>query len=226
MRGVTATGSWRKTAAQVSLAVALVLTANGCGSSARSSDSAATLTKATGTGVTPAAAMPARLHIVFPRAGASTGATVTVRVTVTGATAGAKPLRYLLDDKLARLGATRLTFHELAPGRHRLTVSLATNHGIRAVRLFNVRVPVPTPPVTSTPPAQTSTPPAQTSTPPAHTEMTRETPPPTETQPKTTHTTSAPEPPSRAPEGAIPQGNGGDRDSDNNGGPSDGDGTV
>ena len=64
---------------------------------------------------------------------------------------------------------------------------------------------------------------------PTHTAVT--TPPAQPSQPAPTHTavTTPPAPPTTAPAppaNPIPQGTGGDHDSDNNGGPSDGDGTL
>jgi hypothetical protein len=197
----------------VGVAAAAGLIGGGCGtSSAPSSPTNASLPRATSTTATTVRAVSPRLRILSPREGAVTGSTVTARLALTGeAVIGSVGFRYVLDGRLVRFGTTRLTFHELAPGRHRLVVALATNRSIRATRLFSVQMPRSTP---------------ATSESPVRTEPTREAPAAPETPSQTTRSTSTPTPPPAAPEGAIPQGNGGDHDSDNNGGPSDGDGNV
>jgi hypothetical protein len=124
-----------------------------------------------------------------------------VRVALSGAAAGSDALRYVLDGRLTRRGSRLLTYHDLAPGHHHLLVSLASNRGVHVATVFTVPAP-PSPPV----PAPAPAPPPATMT----------TPPPTAAAP-------APAPP---PVSGIPQGDGGDRDGDNNGGPSDGDGDI
>jgi hypothetical protein len=127
-----------------------------------------------------------------------------VRVAVSGAGGtGADGIRYVLDGLLTRRGSARLTFTDLASGRHRLTVVLVSNGGVRAATVFTVPTPPP-PPAPAAAPASTS-PPAPSAAP-----------------------LSAPAPmtaPAPAPmTSGIPQNNGGDMDGDNNGGVSDGDG--
>lgn len=191
----------------------------GCGSSGQGSTSAATSAPATTTAAAPAVAAPAQLSILTPRANARTGSTVAVHVTVTGAAAGATPrLRYELDRRPGQLGSTRLTLHNLTPGRHRLQVLLSGGRAARATTTFVVRAPTPvvrsapapTTPTVSTPaPATTTTP---TTAPARTTPAPRPAPKPKKTTP--------------APSGGIPQNGGGDGDSDNSGGPSDGDGNL
>jgi hypothetical protein len=216
-RNVLAAGPRSRTGAYVVVALAIAPSMGACGNGMRTVNSAHTLTKPASPRAL-AASVPVRLVIAVPRAGATTGATVTVRVVVTGTAAAPKQLRYVLDGKFTRVGGPRLTFHEVAPGTHELLVSLATNHHIHATRRFVVRAAAPAKPIAPAPERAT--------------EATHETPSTVETPVKTTPshpktpTHSVPAPPPPAPEGAIPQGNGGDGDSDNNGGPSDGDGNV
>ncbi|HEY1457343.1 MAG TPA: hypothetical protein VGF15_02390 [Solirubrobacteraceae bacterium] len=195
------------------------IAASGCGNSTQ------TKTQSTQTPVTarvsttpPRAVVPPaapHLSILSPRAGAHTGSTLTVRVAISGtANTGARRLRYVLDRRLTRLGSARLTFHALAPGRHRLEVFLSGENRGHASTTFTVRAPAP---VANPLPAQAaSTVPAS----PAPTTTTMHTPEPT---------TSSPPPPSRTTppaSGGIPQNGGGDGDGDNSGGPSDGDGNL
>ncbi len=185
----------------------------GCGSSSsppNTAQSAATPAAATTASV--ATAPPPTLRLLAPTRGAHTGTTVTVAVHLTGrAPGGSHVYRYLLDGRESRLGSTHLTFDELAPGPHHLVVTLAHDAGVRAGSFFVVRDPTP---VASAQPAPVMTTPTATS--PSASTSTE----PTRSQP--TATPSAPQPSSAG----IPQGNGGDGDEDNNGGPSDGDGNV
>ena len=195
---------------------AIALGAAGCGGSSyatrSSSPSTATPTTATPTtaAATTATATPARaavappsLRILLPARGALTAATVSVRVVVHRAPAGAQ-LRYVLDSGRPQPARPRFTLNGLAPGRHRLVVFLAADRAVRTATTFDVQPP-PAPVPAATAPVQA--PPTTTPAPP----------PPT-----TTTTTSAPPPPTNP----IPQHNGGDADGDNNGAPSDGDGNV
>jgi hypothetical protein len=145
--------------------------------------------------------------------GAHIASTLTVSVALDGAGGSARRFRYVLDHRLTRFGSAHLTFHDLAPGHHRLEVFLATNGASRATTAFTVHRPAP---VAIPAPAQTT--PMTTSSQPAPTPP----PPPT--------TSEAPPPPKAAspsqPGGGIPQGGGGDGDGDNSGGPSDGDGNI
>jgi hypothetical protein len=126
---------------------------------------------------------------------------VTVRAVVIGAApAHHVLLRYVLDGRRARKGPGHVQFQNLAPGRHRLVVTLAGNVSVKATSSFVVRQPPPAP--ASAPAPAPAPQPAPTPAPaPA----------------------AAPPPP---PSNPIPQNNGGDQDSDNNGGPSDGDGNL
>ena len=171
--------------------------------------------------VASSAPAPPRLRIVSPAAGAHTGAAVIVRVRLSGgALRGAHPIRYVLDGALNKLGTTALTFHEVAPGRHRLVVLLAGDPRVRASRSFTVLAPAPFAQPASAEPAQAAAPAA----------------PPKAPEAQPTHTTTermSTERPSKergspppSGEGGIPQGGGGDGDADNSGGPSDGDGNV
>jgi hypothetical protein len=198
----------------------LIFAASGCGGGTSTIKTPATVTQASNA-PQPAVAAPVRhLSIVSPRAGAHTAATLTVRVKLTGtATNGAQPFRYVLDRRVTRSGSDGLTFHNLAPGRHRLEViwpsaspsHVATTFIVRAPARVVVPVPAQAQPAASTPilPPSTSPPP-------------RTSPP--------TKTTTAPASPQASPpqsNGGIPQGpNAGDGDGDNNGGPSDGDGNL
>ncbi|MFZ1926573.1 MAG: hypothetical protein WAU42_10570 [Solirubrobacteraceae bacterium] len=203
--------------------MALVLAASGCGSSTSRKTSSAAGTSATvaqtsGAGA-PASAPTQHLSILSPRAAAHTASTFTVRVTLSGATNGAQRFRYVLDHRLARSGSARLTFHDLAPGRHRLEVLSAADSTVRASTTFTVRAPAPVAipaPVPAQPTVSTPAPAPTTTTAPPRT------PPPTKT--------TAPALPKASPppaSGGIPQGpNAGDGDGDNSGGTSDGDGNI
>jgi hypothetical protein len=201
----------------VGAALAVVLAVTACGSSHSSTASDATKTAtalATAPTTTAAPAPPARvpqLRILAPHRGAVVARNLTVRVSVTGATpVGRRALKYVLDGSLTRVGSARLTYQGLAPGDHHLLVALVSRPSVRASVSFNV--PAPAPPPTAAP-ATTSSAPAST--------------PPTPTPPPAPSTMQAPAPPPPAPSGGIPQGpNAGDADSDNHGGPSDGDGNI
>ena len=147
-----------------------------------------------------------KLRILAPRSGATASQTLTVRVKLTGARAsGGAAFRYVLDRRITRLGASRLTFTGLAGGHHLLTVMLASDHAVRAKVSFKVPAPTP-PPVTTT---------TTTAPPPPATTTSVSAPPPTTT---TTHPAAG---------NGIPQGpNAGDGDGDNHGGPTDGDGNI
>jgi hypothetical protein len=119
--------------------------------------------------------------------------------------------RYLLDGREARRGSAHLTFDELAPGAHHLVVTLVNDAGVHAVSSFVVRAPTPVP---AAEPAQVTT-------------ATTPAPAPAATRAEPPMSRPAAKPSTPAPSSAgIPQGNGGDQDEDNNGGPSDGDGNV
>lgn len=204
--------------------LALVLTASGCGSSTSKKTSSAASTSApvarSSSARAPASAPVAHLSVLSPRAGAHTGSTLTVRVALSGARTPATPrFRFVLDHRLTRSGSDRLTFHDLAPGRHRLEVVLAGSSPSRATTTFTVRAPAPVAvPATTQAEATVSTPaPAPTTA-----TAPQQTPPPRKT--------TAPAAPKASPPqsgGGIPQGpNAGDGDGDNNGGPSDGDGNI
>ncbi len=188
--------------------LAVSVAAAGCGSSSSSTTTA----HAAAPAPTTTAARPPTPHLRIrsPRSGAHTSQTVTVRVVLTGAVPRSPVLRYRLDGSRARRGASQLTFRDLAPGRHHLVVVLASDRSVRGRTVFVVRTP-PAPP--SPAPVQTTQPQA----PPA--------PAPAASPPTTTTAAPATRPPSRG--GIIPQGpTAGDRDNDNNGGPSDGDGNL
>jgi hypothetical protein len=193
--------------------LALVLVGSGCGGSSNSSTkTAAPVAVQTPSTPRPVAAAPPRLSILSPRTGAHTSSTLTVRVALHGAPGGGARFSYVLDHRLTRLGSARLTFHDLAPGHHRLDVFLVKSGVSRAAVAFTVRAPAPVAvpaPMQTVSTATESTPPP----PPAATT----TPPP----PSPTRTTPAPQ-----PSEGIPQGGGGDGDGDNSGGPSDGDGNM
>jgi hypothetical protein len=201
----------------IGVAAVVAVAVGGCGggSSRATVSHSAPIAKATT--ATTAAVQPPHVRILSPRTGAHTGTTLTVNVRVTGTLPrGARFLRYTLDSSLTRKGAAHLTFHGLAPGRHRLEVTLTDDARAHAVSVFTVRAPTPAPatPIPSAPaPAQTTTT--------MQTTQAVAPPPKPETSPSPTTT---PKPPASSP--GIPQGNGGDGDSDNNGGPSDGDGNV
>jgi hypothetical protein len=215
MRG-TALGRFR--AGPLGVSLVLIFAAGGCGGA---TGAPATVKQATNA-AQPATAAPVRhLSILSPRVGAHTAPTLTVRVRLTGtATSGAQRFRYELDHRLTRSGADRLTFHDLAPGRHRLEVIWASADPSRAATTFTVRAPAP---VTVPAPAQAQPTASTPATSPAST-----TPPPSTSTP--TQTSAAPPPPQTSPPpsgGGIPQGpNAGDGDGDNKGGPSDGDGNL
>jgi hypothetical protein len=196
------------------LGLASAVAVTGCASSGTSpATRAATAAQAVTAAVPPP--VP-RLSILSPRTGAHTGPTVTVRVALGGApSAGGQRFRYVLDRRLTRSGAARLTFHGLASGRHRLVVFSTGTSTSQSVTMFTVRTPRPTPsPVPAQAPSTVSSP-AQS--PPAVS-----TPPPTATSPP-----QAPAPASApSPSVGIPQNGGGDGDADNSGGPSDGDGNL
>jgi hypothetical protein len=192
------------------MALAPVLVTSGCGGGGASTKAAAPVTAHVSSAPQPAVAPNPRLSILSPRMGAHTSPTLTVRVALDGApSGGARRFRYVLDRRLARLGSARLTFHDLAPGHHRLEVFLVTDGASRAATAFTVRAPAPV--VVPAPVQTTSTSTSPTPAPPTTTAV----PPP----PPTTSV------PSRSSEG-IPQGGGGDGDGDNSGGPSDGDGNI
>jgi hypothetical protein len=200
--------------------LALALLASGCGGGGASTTTPASAGAQASSSSRPSAALqPAtvpvpRLSILSPRTGAHTASTLTVGVALEGAArGGARRFRYVLDHRLTRLGSAHLTFHDLAPGRHRLEVFLATNGASRATTAFTVRAPAPiaiAAPVQTTP-MTTSSQPAPTPSPPS---------PPTTGEASPPPTAASPSPPG----GGIPQGGGGDGDGDNSGGPSDGDG--
>jgi hypothetical protein len=198
----------------------LILAVAGCGGSGSTTKTSAAVTAASNA-PQPAAPAPVRhLSILSPRVGAHTGATITVRVALSGAAASAADrFRYVLDHRFTRTGSDRLTLHELLPGRHRVEVIWTGGGASRAATTFIVRAPAP---VALPAPAQT-----QPSVPTPAPQPTSTTPPPATTAPPKTTTSPPPEasPPPSA--GGIPQGpNAGDGDSDNRGGPSDGDGNI
>ena len=186
--------SRRRTAVQALVscgAFCLALGAGGCGGggygtsppvSAKSSPAATTAS----TAAAPHPATVAHVSILAPHRGASTDATLTVRV----ALAGAQPstptrLRYVLDGRLTRTGGARMTYHELAPGRHRLAVRLLGQAGaVAAATSFTVRAPAP--------------PPAPAAPAPATMTETRQ------------EEATAPAPSRPSAHGGIPQGGGGD----------------
>lgn len=216
--------------------VALALVVSGCGGASTSTTTRASATAATSAAAAtvsaPATVTAPTLHlsIVSPRAGAHTGSTLTVRVAVSGAPgAGAQRFRYVLDHRLTRSGSSHLTFHDLAPGHHRLEVVLTSGSAAHAGTTFIVRTPPPVAVVTpvearrTTPEVQQTTPEARQTTPEVQQTTTRaEPPPPARTSPPPPPPESTPAPAT----GSIPQGNGGDGDGDNNGAASDGDGNI
>jgi hypothetical protein len=203
---------------------ALALVASGCGGAGSSSTNTAAPAAAQAHSTPrPVAAAPLRLSILSPRTGARTSSTLTVRVALRGASSGGRQFRYVLDRRLTRLGSARLTFHDLAPGHHRLDVFLANGGASRAAVAFTVRAPAP---VAVPAPVQTVSTASESTPPPVSTanEVAPPQPPAARTAP------SSPSPPRTTPapppsEG-IPQGGGGDGDGDNSGGPSDGDGGI
>jgi hypothetical protein len=209
-------------AGQVCVGLGLVLVVSGCGggSSAMTTTTRASVAAPATTVAKPASAPTPRLSIISPRVGAHTASTLTVRVALSGAsTGGAQRFRYVLDRRLTRSGSARLTFHDLAPGRHRLEVLSAADSTVRTSTTFTVRAPAPVAvpvPVQTQPTVSAPAPAPTTTTAPPRI------PPPTKT--------TAPAPPKASPppsSGGIPQGpNAGDGDGDNNGEPSDGDGNI
>jgi hypothetical protein len=217
----------RLRAAPLCAGLALAFVASGCGSGGAKRPETPPATSSSvsvpQTSSTPApAARVAHLAILTPRPDAHTAPTLTVRVALIGTPADAtQTFRYVLDHRLIRSGSDRLTFHDLAAGRHRLEVILPGASPSRASTTFIVRAPVrvhvaapvatePQPAVSTPLPPPTSSNPAPSAPPPAK--------------------TTAPAPPKVSPPrsgGGIPQGpNAGDGDGDNNGGPSDGDGNI
>jgi hypothetical protein len=196
----------------VALGVVLVLSA--CGGS--SSTSSATTTRAAVVSSTSAAAPKPRLKTLSPRVGSHIGSNVTVRVAlVNGVATGPKPFRYILDGQ-TRFGPRRLVFHGVKPGHHHLIVMLVEGRAVRSQTRFVVKAPPAAPVQVVTTPATTP------AAPPAPAPSTPAAPAPTAPAP-------APAPPtmtSPAAGGGVPQGDGGDHDGDNNGGPSDGDGNI
>src|SRR5579859_489133 len=175
--------------------VALSLIIAACGSStshhAKAVAAAATHSTASTTTTAPRPDVDPHLRILAPRNRARVGQTMTVHVSVGGAKAtGSHAFKYVLDGKLTRLGPARLYYAGLAPGTHRLLVSLADQPSVRAVVAFTVTAPPapPTPDTTATPAPTTSTP---TTTAPAPS------PPPT--------TTATPPPSPPPPKSCIPQ---------------------
>lgn len=215
-----------KCLATVLSALVVALAATGCGGS--SSTTAASHPPASHPAAAPAtstASPPAavrKLRILSPRSGVRTGQTVTVRLALTGAKpTGSGSFRYILDGRASR-GSPRRTFHGLGAGRHHLLVMLAADHSVQASRTFVVRAPAPAPsPAPVAAPAATS-PPAPVAPAPAPSPSPAPAPGPTPAPAPA----PAPSPPPPSHAGGIPQGNGGDMDADNNGGPSDGDGNI
>jgi hypothetical protein len=208
-------------AGTVCASLGLVLVASGCGggSAAMTSTARAPVATSAITAAKPASAPTPHLSIRSPRMGAHTASTLTVHVALSGATNGAQRFRYVLDRRLARSGSARLTFHGLAPGRHRLEVLSAADSTVSASTTFTVRAPAPVAipaPARAQPTVSTAAPAPTTTAPPPRT------PSPSKA--------TAPAPPKTSPppaSGGIPQGpNAGDGDGDNSGGPSDGDGNI
>jgi hypothetical protein len=160
------------------------------------------------------------LVIRAPKQGAHIGQTLNVRVAVLGtAPAGPQSFKYVLDGRFTRHGGERVTFTDLTPGRHHIVVTLVGDAGVTAGRGFTVKAPPPPP---SPPPPTTTTSTVQPTTTTAPAPM-----PNTSTAAPTPAPAPAPAPsPPPAASGGIPQGNSGDMDADNNGGPSDGDGNI
>ena len=175
------------------------------------------MTTAAATSATTTSPPPPRIVIRSPRKDAHTGQNLTVRVALLGTAPPSSSFRYVLDGRFTRHGSTHVTFTDLAPGSHHLVVTLVGDSGVRAADSFIVRAPPPPPPpaTTSIVAPTTST---ATSTP---TPNSAPASPPAASNPPPTPSPSPP-----ASHGGIPQGNGGDMDADNNGGPSDGDGNV
>jgi hypothetical protein len=174
----------------------------------------------------------AHLHILSPRAGGHTGTRVLVRVRLAdGGFAGRHAFLYRLDGRRVARAGERIVLRNVHPGRHRLEVSFDNGaHAAAAVR-FTVRTPPPRPaPVTETSPGPATPTPTTSApaTPPAgaSSTTTASSPMPTTSRPASTPTPTTTSPPSPPPASGIPQGNAGDHDSDNNGGPTDGDGNI
>jgi hypothetical protein len=197
-------------------ALAAALLAAGCGSSSSSVNTTATSTTSTvaAAAATHASSPKPHLRIVSPRGGALTGRTVTVRVAANDVPlVGARSVRYVLNGGRPRLGSGRYTLSGLAPGRYRLVATLADDRSVKATRVFTVLAPPPAPaPAPVSAPTRTTT----------QTQVPASTPAPAQT----TTSPPPPQPPPAPPSSGIPQHNGGDMDSDNNGGPSDGDGNI
>jgi hypothetical protein len=143
----------------------------GCGggssSSAPNSTPAATTAAQSSASTTPATPV-AHLAVLSPHHGQSTGSTVTIRVSLHGgAPGGDARLRYVLDGRITRIGGSRLTFHGLAPGRHRLRVLLSPGTQAEASTTFTVRAPAPAPAPVEAPPPQPESPPPASGAPPA-----------------------------------------------------------
>jgi hypothetical protein len=158
------------------------------------------------------------VRILSPHNNAHIGPTLVVRVAVTGGdSSGGHAVLYRLDHQRIRRGGDRLVLHHLSPGRHHLRIAIAGDARATATLMFVVPRPAPT--VTPQPAAVAS---------PATATASATTTAPTTTAAPTSTTTSAAAAPttSSPPATAIPQHNGGDRDSDNNGGPTDGDGNI
>lgn len=207
-------------------AVSLMLAAAGCGGSSSANPPAASTQPAqAATQALAATPATARVTILSPHAGADTGSTLTVRVTVGGEPTGdGLRLRYVLDHGPSRAATTRFTLSGLALGRHSLEVLALAPRAAQAHTTFTVRPRLPaTVPAAAPAPAVTTAepPPAEPPVTPARTQPTH-----TTTTPARTPTTSTPTTNSPPAGGGIPQGGGGDGDGDNSGGPSDGDGNV
>jgi hypothetical protein len=190
---------------QSAVALALVAFTAGCGSSSKSvtPSSTSSTAPASTTAATPAPQPAPRLSILSPRPRAHTGSTLEVSVALNPTNvAGAQRFRYVLDNRLTRLGTDRLTFHDLAAGHHRLEVLSIGSKGAHSFTTFTVRAPKPVPPPVPVEAPPVSSPPAPV-------------PPPEPTPTVKKH-----------PAPGIPQNGGGDGDGDNSGGPSDGDGNV
>jgi hypothetical protein len=227
-----------RSGAIVCLGFTLALAASGCGSNsfsgAGSSSSVARVSVARQATAAsrPVAALP-HLSIISPRAGVHVGQTLTVRVRVSGTNATSQRLRYVLDGRLTRLGSPHLTYHELAPGHHRLEVLLADQSVGHAFTTFTVRAPEPVA-VPAPEPASPMTTPSPPPPQPESTSPPRSSSATTQPSPMTSSSPPPPPPPpheptmseASPPSGGIPQGGGGDGDGDNSGGPSDGDGNV
>ncbi len=202
------------------VALGVALAVSGCGGSSSSTTAPATTTHSAVVSSTTSAAPKPQLKTLSPRAGTHIGSNVTVRVALLNDTAtGPKPFRYVLDGQ-TRFGPHRLVFHAVKPGHHQLIVTLVDDPAVRSETAFVVKAP-PIAPIPVTTPAPTT---AAPTPPPAPPTMSTTAPLPPTT------TTTAPPPPTTTTSppatGGIPQGDGGDGDGDNRGGPSDGDGNI